>query len=298
MVAQQTLEGAVREVLAKMTPEQVNEDRLTFAQNLKDAAVDDLQKLGLALDTLKIQSVSDETGYLDSIGRPSIAHALRDAENAENQAMQETAQAQAQATQRAEVGRAAAQTAIQRKQNELRRVQAELEGNAQAVEREAEAAAKTVRAQVEQELQRVRAELERKRLQAEVVIPAEFRQRAQAVIAKGDAAPTVENGRAAIEVLQLMGDAWREMGAQAKEIYVIQHLEEIVATIVQRVKEVDIGEVNIIDSEHGEAVANFAATYPKMIAEVLKALRDTTGVDIPGLLNPDRRRPTFPPRAS
>jgi flotillin len=31
LVAQQTLEGALREVLAQLTPEEVNEDRLTFA---------------------------------------------------------------------------------------------------------------------------------------------------------------------------------------------------------------------------------------------------------------------------
>ena len=82
-VAQQTLEGAVREVVASLTPEEVNEDRLKFAENLIHAAEDDLHKLGLMLDTLKIQNVHDDTGYLDSLGRPRIAAVLRDAENAE-----------------------------------------------------------------------------------------------------------------------------------------------------------------------------------------------------------------------
>src|SRR5690606_7903922 len=102
LVAQQTLEGALREVLAQLTPEEVNEDRLKFAEKLMHAAEDDLDKLGLQLDTLKIQSVSDDTGYLDSLGRPAIAQALRDAENAENQAQQEIVQAQAEANRRAE----------------------------------------------------------------------------------------------------------------------------------------------------------------------------------------------------
>src|SRR5690606_12158350 len=97
VVAQQTLEGAVREVVADMTPEQVNEDRLTFAEKLMSSAVKDFDKLGLELDTLKIQNVSDSTNYLDSLGRPQIARVLRDAENAENQAMQEITQAQATA---------------------------------------------------------------------------------------------------------------------------------------------------------------------------------------------------------
>src|SRR6185369_3076570 len=151
------------------------------------AAEDDLQKLGLQLDTLKIQHVSDGTGYLDSIGRPVIARALRDAENAENQAGQETQQAQAEANRRAEVSRATAQTAMQKKQNELRQVKAQLEGDAQAVEREAEAAAKTARAMAEKELQGYRATLEQRRLTAEIVIPAQVRQQAQSILAKGQA---------------------------------------------------------------------------------------------------------------
>jgi uncharacterized membrane protein YqiK len=44
LVAQQTLEGALREVLAQLTPEEVNEDRLKFAEKLIHAVEDDLQK--------------------------------------------------------------------------------------------------------------------------------------------------------------------------------------------------------------------------------------------------------------
>ena len=286
IVAQQTLEGALREVLAGLTPEEVNEDRLKFAEKLTHAAEDDFNKLGLALDTLKIQHVSDQTGYLDSLGRPRIAAALRDAENAENQAMQEITQAQAVASQRAEVAKAAGETATLQKRNEMRRIQAEFEGQVQAVVREAEAAAKTARAEAEKDLQALRAELEQKRLQAEVVIPAEAQKRAQAILAKGEAAPTAESGAAAVEVLKLMSDAWAQMGAQAKELYVIQHLEEIVGTVVANMDKLDVREVHVIDQGDGQALATYAAAYPQMVASVLQALRDTTGVDVTAILNP------------
>jgi flotillin len=285
LVAQQTLEGALREVLAQLTPEEVNEDRLKFAQSLITAAADDLDKLGLQLDTLKIQSVSDETGYLDSLGRPVIANALRDAENAENRAMQDIAQKQAEATQRAEVARAEAQTKILQRQNELRRVNAQLDGEAQAVEREAEAAAKTARAEAELELQQIRAELEKLRLEADVVIPSDFERRARQLMAIGAAAPTKENGAAAVEVLRMMTQAWKDMGPQAKEIYVIQHLEEIVGTVVQHLSRVTIDEVNVLDQGDGGGMSSYAATYPRMVAEVMRALSETTGVDVPAILN-------------
>jgi len=284
LVAQQTLEGALREVLAQLTPEEVNEDRLKFAEKLIHAVEDDLQKLGMQLDTLKIQSVSDGTGYLDSIGRPKIAGALRDAENAENQAAQEIQQAQAQALQRSELARASAQTEILKKQNELRQVKAQLEGEAQAVEREAEAAAKTARAMAERELQGIRAQLEQRRLMADVIIPAEVQRQAQQILAKGAAAPTVENGIAAAEVLDVMSEAWTSMGPQAKELYVIQHLEQIVGTVVSSLENVNVKEVNVLDQGDGSALASYAATYPKMVASVMTALKDTTGVDVPAIL--------------
>jgi flotillin len=272
-------------VLAQMTPEAVNHDRLEFANNLAKSAQDDLDKLGLQLDTLKIQNVSDDTGYLDSLGRPAIAQALRDAENAENQAMQEITQAQAEATRRAEVAKAAAQMETQQKQNELRRVKAQLQGEAQAVEREAEAAAKTARAAAELELQQIRAELEKLRLEAEVVIPADFDRQAKVTWAAGAAAPTRENGAAAVEVLRMMTDAWKEMGPHAKELYVIQHLEEIVGTVVAQLDQVSIDEVNVLDQGDGSGLSSYAATYPKMVAEVMRALKETTGVDVPAILS-------------
>ncbi len=284
LVAQQTLEGAVREVIATLTPEEVNEDRLAFAQKLAEAAFDDLRKLGLKVDTLKIQTVSDDTGYLDSLGRPRIAGALRDAENAENEAQQQITLAQAEAERRAEVAKAEAETAILQKRNELRQIQAELDGEALAVEREADAAAKTARAEAEKALQALRADLEKKRLEADVVIPAEAQREAMAIAAVGQAAPTVENGSAAVRVLDLMSDAWKAMGPQAKELYVIQHLEEIVGTVVDQLQDVEIDEVNVLDPGDGSGLASYAATYPKMVAQVMGALAESTGVDVPAIL--------------
>ena len=68
-IAKETLEGNLRGVLSQLTPEEVNEDKTTFAEKLLEEADHDLERLGLILDTLKIQNVTDERGFLDSIGR-------------------------------------------------------------------------------------------------------------------------------------------------------------------------------------------------------------------------------------
>lgn len=284
VVAQQTLEGALREVLAQMTPEEVNEDRLSFAEHLMKAAADDLNKLGLQLDTLKIQSVSDETGYLDSLGRPRVAAALRDAENAENQAKQETTQAEAAAHQRAETSRQFSEMEIAKKRNELTRISAELDGEARAIEEEAAMAALTARAEAEQALQMVRQKLESLRLAAEITIPAEFEKTAAELKAKADAAPIIENGEAAVKVLDLTSQAWKRMGPRAKELFVIQNLENIVGTIIEKTNDIQVREVTLLDRGDGTSLASYAAAFPQTVAAILESLNSTTGIDIQQIL--------------
>ena len=63
-IAKETLEGNLRGVLSQLTPEQVNEDKITFAEKLLHEADVDLSKLGLELDTLKIQKLHLPTFYL------------------------------------------------------------------------------------------------------------------------------------------------------------------------------------------------------------------------------------------
>ena len=89
-IAKETLEGNLRGVLASLTPEQVNEDKIAFARSLLDEAEDDLEQLGLVLDTLQVQNISDEVLYLDSIGRKQQAELLRDARMSEAQAKAES----------------------------------------------------------------------------------------------------------------------------------------------------------------------------------------------------------------
>ena len=158
--AKQTLEGSLRDVIAQLTPEQVNQDRIEFANQLLQVSNQVFSKMGLQLDTLKIQRVEDEANYLVNLGRAQIANAIRDAENAENQANQEVAQEEAAARQLAEVATKDAEIGITQKRNQLRQLVGQLEGQAQAVEREAKAAVEQSRAEAEQELQGLRREVE------------------------------------------------------------------------------------------------------------------------------------------
>ena len=139
-IAKETLEANLRGVLATLTPEEVNEDRLKFAQTLIDEADDDIKTLGLELDVLKIQNVTDEVGYLDSVGRRQTAEVLKEARVAEAQRKAESEESEALARQRGEIAAALADLKIIEERNNLRVRSAELEALAGVAEAEARVA--------------------------------------------------------------------------------------------------------------------------------------------------------------
>ncbi|HEX8398285.1 MAG TPA: SPFH domain-containing protein [Pyrinomonadaceae bacterium] len=76
----QTLEGHLRAILGTLTVEEINADRQSFAQKLTSEAAGDLEKMGIGLDALTIQEISDDEGYLDALGKRRTAEVKRDAE--------------------------------------------------------------------------------------------------------------------------------------------------------------------------------------------------------------------------
>ncbi len=288
-VAKETLEGHLRGVLATLTPEEVNEDRLKFAEAMSREAGEDLTKLGLHLDTLKIQAVDDQVNYLASIGRQSIALVLRDAEVAESVAKSEAEQKEAESRQAGQIANEQAASEILQKQNEVRRIKAELEARAKAEEEMTEQAALEARAKAEQELQEIRKEVEQARLMADVILPAEAEREAAALRARGLAAEIEESGHALAEVLQLMTNAWLKAGDSAKDIFLIQNLEQVLSSVVERVNAVAVDEVTLLDDGSGSSLAAYAASYPAMVSSILSELRESTGVDVIGILSPTEK---------
>jgi flotillin len=283
-VAKETLEGNLRGVLATLTPEEVNEDRLKFAESLSQEVEHDLAKLGLHLDVLKIQHVTDDAKYLDSIGRGKIAQVIQEAEIAESNARNEAAKEAAGAEMRAKVAEADAERAIAQQRNEARRIAAELEAEAKGAEERAEAGAQAARATAMQALEAVRRELESVRLQSDVVIPAEIQRESAALASAGAAASIAENGRATAESLSLVADAWTKAGPSATDMFLINKIEDITQIVVDGVRRIQLGPIDLIDGGDGQALPRLAAAYPEAVAAVLRSLFETTGVDITALL--------------
>jgi flotillin len=86
----QTLEGHLRSILGTLTVEEINNDRQSFAQKLTTEAATDLERMGIGVDVLTIQEVSDEEGYLDALGKRRTAEVKRDAQIGEAEATRDS----------------------------------------------------------------------------------------------------------------------------------------------------------------------------------------------------------------
>lgn len=302
-VAKETLEGHLRGVLATMTPEEVNEDRLKFAKQLQASSNPDLEKLGLGVDTLKIQHVEDDRQYLESLGRTRIAEILRSAAVAESDAVRAAEESEAAARARGQVALTRAQAAIQQKQNELRQVRAELDGAARAEEERAEAAGLQARAEAELELQKIRGDLEQLRLEAEVTIPAEIERQVRELHAAGHAATISADGEAMAHALAEVAASWKESGGKAMDMFVLQHLDAIFGEVARAARKIKVGEVNLVDGGDGRTIAAYASAYPATVGALFKEISATLGIDIARVIsgapapNGDSHhtRPALPP---
>ena len=305
-IAKETLEANLRGVLATLSPEEVNEDRLKFSHQLIDEADDDIKTLGLELDVMKIQNVTDDNQYLDSVGRRLTAEVVKQARVAEAERMAESEAAEAAARERAQIATVQADKNIVEEQNQLRVRTAELEAIAKAKEEEASVAGDIARATAEQELEQQRIELERRRLEADVVTPAKANLEAKQLAAQAEAAKIIEDGKAQVEVFQRLTEQYQAAGDDGQRIFVLNMLPELVDKIVSTVNNVDIDRVAIVDNGGGQGggIPGLVSQLPGAVVSLTEQIEAATGVDILGSMRsdqaesePDSELPPPPPPA-
>lgn len=111
-MTQQTLEGNLRAIAGTMTIEELIKDRAKFQQHVLSEAGTDLAKLGLGVDVLKIKDISDQRGYIESLGKKQTAQVVRDAAVGEAEMHRDIAVQTAKAKQEGEIATAKANQAI------------------------------------------------------------------------------------------------------------------------------------------------------------------------------------------
>ena len=284
-VAKENLEGNLRSVLAQLTPEQVNEDRLRFAEQIADDVGEDLRRLGLQLDTLKIQSVYDDVDYLNSISRRRVAQIVRDAEIAEAEAIGQAERIEAEMEEVAEVVRTEADTVVIEKDNDVRTKAAQMEKKARSEEERTEAAEQEARARAEQQLQKVRAELERLRLKAEAVLPSKAQQKAQELRARGQAAATAEDVKASALVNDMLTQVWEDAGSTAELVFLLQQIEMVLEQATRLPAQLQLKRITALDGNDASSLASLVALNHKVVRQFFEQVKDILGIDLLGTLS-------------
>lgn len=86
--------GHLRSIIGSMTVEEIIRERQRLAEEILDASKPEMEKIGLVVDSLQIQSIDDRgSGYISALAAPHQAAVQRDAHIAQAQAEQAAAQA-------------------------------------------------------------------------------------------------------------------------------------------------------------------------------------------------------------
>jgi len=282
-VAKENVEGSLRGVLATLTPEEANSNRLEFAQRVVQEARTDLQRLGLVLDTFKIQQISDNQGYLEAIARRKNAEVRRDAKITEANAEAEARLVAAEAKKTGAVAEAEADMTIVAAENKLRVKRADLAAEANRVESRATVAGDIARIEEEQKLEEKRVATNKHKYEADVIVPARAEREAMELKAKGDAARIAEDGKAMAEAVSVLREQWEK--EDTRELFLIQQLPDILDKVTRVVSEnLSIDKVTIVDSGDGHGMPAYVKGVTGSIVAIFEQIKNATGLDIPEML--------------
>jgi|688.fasta_scaffold00591_34 flotillin len=78
--AEDIIFGQLRQVIASMRIDEINRDRHQFLSKIQDSLEPELKKIGLVLINVNIKDITDESGYIEAIGKKAASEAIQQAE--------------------------------------------------------------------------------------------------------------------------------------------------------------------------------------------------------------------------
>lgn len=196
-IAKDIIFGQMRVVIATMPIEEINADRDKMVANISNGVEVELKKVGLRLINVNIQDITDESGYIDALGREAAARAINDAKIkvAQREREGDIGAAEADMEKRVKVAQAQATavegenlSAVQIAQSIAARREREAEALRQATAAEKVATAKALSEgyAAEEVAERQRAKRDEAAQMATIIVEAEIQRRKIEVLAEAD----------------------------------------------------------------------------------------------------------------
>jgi flotillin len=282
--AREILEGTIRGILATMEPEEANANRVALAQQVAKDAREDMQRMGLVLDTLKVLEIKDDKGYLEAIARKKNAEVQRDARIVEAVSNAEANMKESEGKKIAEVAEIESRRSVVETEMNFRVQQAKWKAEANRAEERSKLAGDISRMEETKTLEERRVETNKLKYQAEVVIPAAAEKEAQQMKAIGAAAFTLEEGKAKAEALGLLREQWEH--EDSKDLFMIQLLPELVRHVSKVVaSNLNIEKLTVVDNGGGRSgesggIPHLVGNLAGSVNSFFEQMKTLTGLDL------------------
>ncbi len=145
--AEDIILGQLRATIATMKIEEINSDREGFEKKVQDNVESELNKIGLKLINVNITDITDESGYIEALGKQAAAEAINNAkvQVAEQDKAGASGEAEARKDQTINVTGADREGAVVRAQNEAKISEADKERDVKRAQYTAETQAEEAR---------------------------------------------------------------------------------------------------------------------------------------------------------
>jgi len=330
-LAKDIIFGQLRLVIATMDIEEINTDRDKFLEAVSSNVETELKKIGLRLINVNVTDITDESGYIEALGREAAAKAINEARIRVAEADRAGAIGEANANRDRRVQVAIAESEAIQGENEAkakvadsdatrRELEAESKRRAVAAEKIAAARALSEAYSAEREAEEARAARERATLEADVVVKAEIDKRQRQIEAEAEAeqmrirakaeadaifAKMEAESRGIQEILTRQAAGLAQIvqaaggnPADAVRLLIADKIEDIVKTQVEAVKNLKIDKVTVWDSAAGRDGVSSTAGFVSGLLKSLPPINDLlqmAGLEMPEFLGKAKDTPPSPP---
>lgn len=318
-LAKDIIFGQMRLIIATMQIEEINTDRDKFLEAVSACVESELRKIGLRLINVNVTDISDESGYIEALGKEAAAKAINEARISVAERNREGSIGEANAVRDQRVSVAAANATavdgentskanIAKSDATRRELEADALRRAVTAEKLAEAKAKEEAYAAEQAAEKARAARELATQQADILVKAQIEKEKRVLeaeaeaeqarrLAQGEAdaiyAKMQAQARGIQEILSKQAAGFEDIvkaagGSEAAvQMMLTDKIEELTRIQVEAIKNLNIDKITVWDSMGGEngspTTANFLSGMMKSIPPLSETFK-MAGLQIPSFL--------------
>ncbi|MDR1891939.1 MAG: flotillin family protein [Oscillospiraceae bacterium] len=322
-LAKDIIFGQLRLVIATMDIEEINTDRDKFLEAVSYNVETELKKIGLRLINVNVTDITDESGYIEALGKEAAAKAINDAKKtvAEKNRDGSIGEANAMQDQRVQVstanasavsGENEAKAAIAQSDATRREREAEALRRATVAEKIAAAKALEEAYAAEQEAENARAARDAATQQADIIVKTKIQKEQLELQAEADAEQKRRRARGEADAIYATMEAqargMQEILARqaagftkivesaggdanaAVQLMLVDKIENLIKIQVEAIKNVQFDKITVWDSMGGDGNSPTTANFLSGLLKSVPPLADTfkmAGMQIPAFLGKD-----------